>query len=436
LYGPALAPLALPKIVTMIDLNGYPVIPANTLPDHPAGSVGFYPISDLQTYNALAGGILPLGRGYNYIDPITGTEKHGIKGAFSDFLKLRAGGSGFLFAWGSGVTGSGPQIMPANLTGTFAGTNLLLAQTPVAQERPFRSLATADINDTVMRPATLPPTPTPTTGTFAGIPFTYPPAYFNGPLVYADDLGNSYQDPAQARGVALPPPPPPVPPVPPTVLPQFVGDPGLRNPYLALTTPGSLNPRQLPTIPFRRLFEVPDTANATNPPSNAAEFIFDGANYTNLVNQPVRHEQLSANFATIPPNLPTANLFALQTNFVTPGAAAPSAMTNNYLGANPPADRRQHPYYRTEILQKMMNLTTVRTHQFAVWITVGFFEVLNTGTPYLGIADQLGAELGALAGKNIRYRSFFILDRTKAVGFSPTSPIDFRDVVTYRRRIE
>jgi hypothetical protein len=88
------------------------------------------------------------------------------------------------------------------------------------------------------------------------------------------------------------------------------------------------------------------------------------------------------------------------------------------------------------MLQKVMNLTTVRTHQFAVWITVGFFEVVKTGTAELGNPDILGQELGLTAGKNVRYRSFFTLDRTRATGFNPYYPGNFRDCVTYRRRIE
>ena len=83
-----------------------------------------------------------------------------------------------------------------------------------------------------------------------------------------------------------------------------------------------------------------------------------------------------------------------------------------------------------------MNLTTVRTHQFAVWVTVGFFEVLQPGDASTNIPDQLGREIGAQQGRNVRYRSFFLLDRTKATGFNPQDPGDFRDVVLYRRRIE
>ena len=41
--------------------------------------------------------------------------------------------------------------------------------------------------------------------------------------------------------------------------------------------------------------------------------------------------------------------------------------------------------------------------------------------------DQLGNELGA-RGKNVRYRSFFLLDRTRATGFNPYDPGDFRDL--------
>ena len=31
------------------------------------------------------------------------------------------------------------------------------------------------------------------------------------------------------------------------------------------------------------------------------------------------------------------------------------------------------------MMQRIMNQTTVRTHQYAVWITVGFFEIIKQG---------------------------------------------------------
>jgi hypothetical protein len=111
-------------------------------------------------------------------------------------------------------------------------------------------------------------------------------------------------------------------------------------------------------------------------------------------------------------------------------------------GGGPGADRRRHPYWQTEILQKISNNTTVRTHQFAVWVTVGLFEVVLEGDsskvlidPNLAV-DQLGKEIGRDAGTAVRYRAFFIVDRTRAFGFDPNNPDDFRPLVVYRKRIE
>ena len=101
-------------------------------------------------------------------------------------------------------------------------------------------------------------------------------------------------------------------------------------------------------------------------------------------------------------------------------------------------------YYLVEWMQKAMNLTTVRTHQFAVWITVGFFEVKREGdllmiqqavNPALAF-DLLGPELGAATGQTARYRGFFIVDRLKLYGFDDKTPGSFRPAVVYRQMIE
>ena len=106
---------------------------------------------------------------------------------------------------------------------------------------------------------------------------------------------------------------------------------------------------------------------------------------------------------------------------IVPATTPPSTIPSPYLGANsntgttpPTYDMKQHPYFRTEMLQKAMNLTTVRTHQYAVWITVGFFEVTRQGTfswpasatPWLAF-DTFGPEIGASTGQTTRYRGFF-----------------------------
>lgn len=101
-----------------------------------------------------------------------------------------------------------------------------------------------------------------------------------------------------------------------------------------------------------------------------------------------------------------------------------------------------HPYWRTEWMQKMMNLSTVRTHQYAVWVTVGFFEVTRQGDASQAATnpdaayDLLGREIGLVGGKNTRQRGFFIVDRLKLDGFDPANTGKYRDAVVYRRIIQ
>jgi hypothetical protein len=90
----------------------------------------------------------------------------------------------------------------------------------------------------------------------------------------------------------------------------------------------------------------------------------------------------------------------------------------------------------------MMNLTTPRTHQYAVWMTIGFFEVKRQGDQGMFVFDPrlafdiLGPEIGAANGKSTRYRGFFLVDRLKLTGFNPASPTGFRQAVVYRQRIQ
>ncbi len=90
-----------------------------------------------------------------------------------------------------------------------------------------------------------------------------------------------------------------------------------------------------------------------------------------------------------------------------------------------------------------MNLTTVRTHQYAVWITIGFFEIkkqgdigmLGQGLPQLAY-DIMGPEVGKLSGTQVRYRGFFIVDRLKLTGFNYNDVGGFRAAVLYRKIIQ
>jgi hypothetical protein len=383
-----------------------------------------------------------------------------LKGAFSDFLKIRHGGSGYIFAFGNGAPGQ------AGGYDTVNGVPI-----PVAADRPFRSLSYPDINYTILRPATLPPSAVSASApsTSPAIPGLYAASVLSGSTTYPPYPPNSTGPPVIQQATPLI-----------TSVTDvngktggpYVQDPGIKNPYLFTAN----NPVQPPAIPPRRLFQVPDWVNpppftpvTTTPPSSPAP----PQTFSNAAPQ-TRYMTISAaGVRTINTNAggdPSVNTPTLQPNLADPGVnlvnqgvplvppdpsqnpvPAPIPAQSYYLGFNgtptkvPPTsanDHRDHPYYRTEWLQRVANLTTVRTHQYAVWITVGFFEVTTVGDSSLAATlptrayDIMGAELGLLDGKNKRYRSFFLLDRTRATGFNPAVPGDFRDLVVYRQDIE
>jgi hypothetical protein len=84
------------------------------------------------------------------------------------------------------------------------------------------------------------------------------------------------------------------------------------------------------------------------------------------------------------------------------------------------ANADRNAAFRYQQLQRLANLTTSRSNVYAIWITVGYFEVFpNPGGVDLGHPDgyQIGAELGSDAGQIERHRGFYIFDRSIPVGF-------------------
>lgn len=398
-----------------------------------------------------AGALQPLftsmpNRGY-VVDPNgrpVGKSPAPMKQAFSDFLKLRHGGSGTMLAFGEGATG-----------------------TTIARERPFRSLSFPDINDTVLRPGALPPSPATAPALAAGLLYSH--NYFINPT----DPNILVLNPANSGA------------------PLYLGDPGIRNLFLDYSATFAY--AQPPAQPFRRLFQIPDAHVGWDGPATARVRDWDRNSNASLfgnpvVNQTINHTALSTSGLRffidltndqldnqtpakaiwppaslfVPRNAVTAksDLNALmpdsvppQPGPIPPTAVDPTILPRPLLGANVyqsprrvqvgmPAvdsyaldkvdDRRQHPLFRTELLQKVMNLTTVRTNQFAVYVTVGFFEVKKEGNVNTLQPDILGPEID----KNSRYTSFAVIDRTKAEGFNPLNPGAYRDLVEYERRLK
>jgi hypothetical protein len=71
------------------------------------------------------------------------------------------------------------------------------------------------------------------------------------------------------------------------------------------------------------------------------------------------------------------------------------------------AARGANEYEATEGLRKVMNNITFTSNAFAVWLTVGFFEVNDAGNPI--------QEIGKSEGRHARRRMFAIVDRSQLV---------------------
>jgi len=106
---------------------------------------------------------------------------------------------------------------------------------------------------------------------------------------------------------------------------------------------------------------------------------------------------------------------------------------------------QKNPYYQYESLSRLSNLTTTRSNVYALWITVGYFEVEKYGLYDPGVSWHkhvypegytIGQELGVESGEVKRHRAFYVIDRSIPVGFVPGQDLNTEKAVLLRRFIE
>lgn len=127
----------------------------------------------------------------------------------------------------------------------------------------------------------------------------------------------------------------------------------------------------------------------------------------------------------------------------------------------PSIDTERNSTQRYLPIQRMANLATTRSNVYAVWITVGFFEVkqakddariagryFNPDGSFQTPALQelffrvypdgwtLGEEIGRDTGQDVRHRGFYVVDRSRPVAFKPGEDANVSETVLVRRRIQ
>lgn len=97
----------------------------------------------------------------------------------------------------------------------------------------------------------------------------------------------------------------------------------------------------------------------------------------------------------------------------------------------------RNPFFRYQSLARLSNLVTTRSNVYAVWITLGYFEVTS------GVVDDahpdgyyLGAELGSGGGTVTRHRGFYLIDRSIPVGFIRGQDVNTGNAIRLMRFIE
>lgn len=77
-------------------------------------------------------------------------------------------------------------------------------------------------------------------------------------------------------------------------------------------------------------------------------------------------------------------------------------------------------YFQNAMRQRLGNMVTTRSSVFAIWITVGYFEVeANDELRTDGSGPSVGVEVGRDTGGAIRNRGFYLFDRSIPVAYEP-----------------
>jgi hypothetical protein len=153
----------------------------------------------------------------------------------------------------------------------------------------------------------------------------------------------------------------------------------------------------------------------------------------------------SAAGADLMPDLPSMRLkYPVEATFLRSYPPDPSKAPGptplfEYASTDPHNNGNRNPYFRYQGLMRLGNLFTTHSNVFAVWITVGFFEVEdNKGGIDAEHPDgyRLAQEVGLDSGEVKRHRAFYIIDRSIPVAYQSGVNHNVDRAVLLRRFIE
>ena len=129
---------------------------------------------------------------------------------------------------------------------------------------------------------------------------------------------------------------------------------------------------------------------------------------------------------------------------------------------NHPMNATRNPYFQYQGIQRLKNLTTTNSNVYAVWITIGYFEVFpysesimsdNSSGTFFGSGGghyvpydqwkkfhpddlELGAELGLDTGEVKRNRAFYLIDRSLPAAFMRGQDFNYEKTILLERLIQ
>ncbi|MBA63274.1 MAG: hypothetical protein CMJ76_13030, partial [Planctomycetaceae bacterium] len=116
---------------------------------------------------------------------------------------------------------------------------------------------------------------------------------------------------------------------------------------------------------------------------------------------------------------------------------AGNQLLNNTGYTEQARNARRNSSFKYQSVQRLDNLVTGRSNVYAVWITMGYFEVTAAPpTPVNPDGYQLGQEIGNDRGEVRRHRAFYMIDRSIPAAFEPGENHNVDKTVILRRYID